>query len=87
MTLLKAAGAKLITLECKGFQPDKGCDIVITYPSNLILIRFKKFHAKIKMKKGRWGMYSNKDQPFRKMHLVSKKTLGLITGIKRIEIK
>ena len=83
MTLLKAAGAKLITLECKKFRPDKGCDIIIRYPSNLILFKFKEFHAKIKMNKGQWGMYSQQDQKFRRMHLVSKKTLGLITGIKR----
>ena len=78
LTLLKAVGVKLITLECKGFKPDKGCDIIIEYPSNLVLGKFKKFHAKIKMNKGQWGMYSDKDQKFRRMHLVSKKALGLI---------
>ena len=87
MTLLKAAGIKLITLKCKGFRPGKGCDIVIEYPSNILLGKFKKFHAQIRMKKGQWGMYSDNNQKFRRMHLVSKKTLGLITGIKQIVIK
>ena len=87
MTLLKAAGITLITLKCKGFNPTKGCDMVIEYPSNIILGKFKKFHAQIKMKKGQWGMYSNNNQKFTRMHLVSKTTLGLITGIKKIVLK
>ena len=87
LTLLKSVGIKLITLECKGFQPDKGCDIVIEYPSSLLLGKFKKFHAKIRIKKGQWGMYSENDKKFRRMHFISKKSLGLVTGIKKIELK
>ena len=86
MTLLKAAGIKLITLKCQNFKPNKGCSIIIEYPTNIALGKFKKFHAQIKMKDGQWGMYSTSEQKFRRMHLVSKKLLGLITGIKKIEI-
>ena len=87
MTLLKAAGIKLVTLKCQGFRPDKGCDMIIEYPSNIALGKFKKFHAQIKMEDGQWGMYSKNGIKFRRMHLVSKKLLGLTTGIKKIKIQ
>ena len=87
LPLLKAAGITLITIECKGFKPDQGCEIIIEYPSNIALGKFKKFHARIKMLGGQWGIYSTEDKKFTRMHLSSRKILGLIAGIKGIKLK
>lgn len=85
ITLVKAAGISLVTLRCHNFNPKRGCPITIEYPYNIAFGNFKKFQALIKKnKKGQWGLYTREGQ-FKKLHLVAKKALGLLIGIKRIE--
>ena len=85
--LAKAAGVVLVSLKCLRFNTAKGCDIEIEYPSNIALGRFKTFKTKLKRKEGKWGFYDEKGNAFTRMHLVSKKVLGILVGIKRIEIR
>ncbi len=85
ITLVKAVGVTIISLKCLNFATSKGCDIEIEYPSNITIGSFKTFKAKLEFIKGKWQLTHN-SKPFTKMHLISRKLLGLLIGIKRIEI-
>ena len=78
-------GVSLVTLRCHNFHPQKGCPITIEYPYNIAFGNFKKFHAEIKKDTtGRWALYAGQRR-FERLHLVAKKALGILIGIKRIE--
>ena len=83
--LVKAAGIELVTLRCSNFNPNLGCPITIKYPTNIIVMAFKSFKAVIRKEKGKWGLFIGPKR-FTKMHLVARKTLGLLLGVKRIEV-
>lgn len=83
--LVKAAGIELVTLNCKNFNPSEGCPITIKYPTNVIVMAFSSFKAVIKKENGKWGLFIG-SRKFTKMHLISKKVLGLLIGVKRIEV-
>jgi hypothetical protein len=85
ITLVKAAGIRLVTLTCHNFDPKAGCDLEIEYPYNITYGKFKKFHAKLKRNGNEWGLYRD-NKRFTTMKLVAKKFLGLLIGIKRIEL-
>lgn len=85
ITLVKALGVSLITLKCHEFHPEKGCRIDIEYPYNLTYGKFKNFNARILKKNDKWGLYVG-DRKFTQMKLVAKKLLGLLVGIKSIEV-
>ena len=84
ITLVKAVGVTLVSLKCNNFNPQKGCDIVIEYPYNLTYGKFKSFNAKLMRIENDWNLVAD-NRVFRKMHLVAKKLLGLLIGIKKIE--
>ncbi len=84
ITLVKAVGVTLISLRCLNFTTSKGCDIEIEYPSNLTIGSFKTFNAKLERNENGWQL-THKGAPFKKLHLVARKVLGLLIGIKRIE--
>ncbi len=86
ITLVKAVGITLVNLSCLKFATNRGCDIVIEYPENITVGKFKKFTAKLEKHKGVWKLTKN-GKPFSKMVLISRKLLGLLIGIKRIEIQ
>lgn len=86
IVLVKTAGIKLVTLQCNNFNTVKGCDIVIRYPYNITYARFREFHCKISRRNGKWGMFVGKKR-FTSMHLVSKKALGVLVGIQRIDVE
>lgn len=86
ITLVKAVGVTLVSLTCNNFATNRGCDISIEYPSNLTLGKFKYFHAKLEKKDGKWTLTKN-GKPFTKMFLVARKLMGLLIGIKRIEVQ
>ncbi|MBK23198.1 MAG: hypothetical protein CME70_04255 [Halobacteriovorax sp.] len=83
--LVKAAGIELVTLRCENFDPNIGCPITIKYPINVIVMAFKSFKAEIKKVDNKWGLYIG-PKKFTKMHLIARKTLGLLIGVKRIEV-
>lgn len=85
LPLVKAAGIELVTLKCADFSPNKGCPITIRYPVNIVLMAFKSFKAEIKKVEGKWGLYVGPNK-FTRMHLVQRKVLGLLIGVKRIEV-
>lgn len=86
ITLVKAVGVTLVSLACNNFGTNRGCDIKIEYPSNITLGRFKFFHAKLEKNNGQWRLTKD-GKPFSKMYLVAKKLMGLLIGIKRIEVR
>ena len=83
--LVKAAGIELVTLNCKNFNPEVGCPITIKYPTNVLVMAFKSFKAIIKKENGQWGLFIG-SRKFTKMHLIARKVLGLLIGVKRIEV-
>ncbi len=83
ITLVKAAGITLVSLSCKNFGTNRGCDIEIEYPSNLTIGQFKIFKAKLEQIDSQWKL-THRGIPFTKLHLESKKFLGLLIGIKKI---
>ena len=83
ITLVKAAGITLVGLACKNFATSRGCDIEIEYPSNLTIGRFKIFKAKLEKIENTWKL-THQGVPFSKLHLKSKKFLGLLIGIKKL---
>ena len=86
ITLVKAVGVTLVSLSCKNFATNRGCDIEIEYPSNITLGAFKKFHAKLQRVDGKWALTKD-GKPFTKMFLVARKLMGLLIGIKRIDVQ
>lgn len=84
--LVKTAGTKIITLRCHDFDPKTGCAITIKYPSNIALGTYRDFHAEIKNEGGEWGLHSG-GRRFKEMRLIGKTFLGLIIGIKRVELR
>lgn len=86
ITLVKSIGISLVTLKCIGFTPTHGCDIEISYPYNISYGNFDSFAAQLRKVGGKWGLYSSKGEAFNNMQLVSKKMLGLLVGIKRINL-
>lgn len=85
ITLVKAVGVSLVSLKCENFATSRGCDIIIEYPSNITVGSFKKFKAKLEKQNAKWVLTKN-GKAFTKMHLISRKVLGLLIGIKRIEV-
>lgn len=83
--LVKAAGIELVTLNCKNFDPTKGCPITIKYPTNILVMAFKSFNAVIRKENGAWGLFIG-NKKFTKMHLVARKVLGILLGVKRIDV-
>jgi len=81
ITLVKAAGITLVSLSCKNFATSRGCDIEIEYPSNLTIGSFKIFYAKLEKREDQWKL-THKGVPFSKLHLISRKFLRLLIGIK-----
>lgn len=86
ITLVKAVGVTIVSLSCTNFATNRGCDISIEYPSNITLGRFKFFHAKLEKVNGKWHL-TRDGKPFTKMHLVARKLMGLLIGIKRIDVQ
>ena len=86
ITLVKAVGVTLVSLSCNNFATNRGCDISIEYPSNLTLGSFKFFHAKLEMVAGKWRLTKD-GKPFTQMFLVARKLMGLLIGIKRIDVR
>ncbi|CAM9866727.1 unnamed protein product [Chrysoparadoxa australica] len=84
ITLVKAVGVTLVSLSCTNFATSRGCDITIEYPANIAVGSFKNFHAKLEKVDGKWQL-SHQGKKFTKLHLVARKALGLLIGIKRIE--
>lgn len=85
ITLVKAVGVTLVSLSCNNFATHRGCDINIEYPSNLTLGKFKFFKAKLEKIEGKWVLTKD-GKPFSKMNLVARKLMGLLIGIKRIDV-
>jgi len=85
ITLVKAVGVSLVSLKCENFATSRGCDIIIEYPSNITIGSFKKFKAKLEKRETKWVLTRN-GKAFTRMHLISRKVLGLLIGIKRIEV-
>jgi len=85
VTLVKAAGFHLVTLLCAPFDAKTGCPIVIKYPTNIILQSYKNFKAEIRFRDNKWGLFVGPNR-FTRMHLVAKKPLGLLIGVRRIEL-
>ena len=85
MTLVKALGVSIITLSCANFNPSNGCVIGIEYPSNLMFGKYKSFHALLKKTNNKWGLWAGATN-FTNMHLKSLKVIGLLVGIKKIEL-
>lgn len=85
MTLVKALGTSIITLTCSNFKPNSGCLIGIEYPSNIVFGKYKTFLAFLKRENNKWALSSGPVH-FTNMHLKSRKALGLLVGIKKIEI-
>lgn len=83
ITLVKAAGITLVGLSCKNFATSRGCDIEIEYPSNLTIGQFKVFHAKLEKRESQWVL-THQNKAFSKLHLKSRKFLGLLIGIKKV---
>jgi hypothetical protein len=83
--LVKAAGIKIVTLKCNHFRKNTGCGIVIEYPSNIASGSFKKFTSTLEKRGEKWVL-SDGGNLYSRMHLKSKKFLGLLIGIKRIEL-
>lgn len=83
--LVKAGGVELVTLNCSQFDPTKGCPITIKYPINVLVMAFKSFKAVIRKENGQWGLFVG-PKKFTKMHLIARKMLGLLIGVKRIEV-
>ncbi|MCR9205102.1 MAG: hypothetical protein NXH75_11020 [Halobacteriovoraceae bacterium] len=86
ITLVKAVGVTLVSLSCTKFATSRGCDITIEYPSNLAIGSFKNFHAKLEKVEGKWQL-SHQGKKFSQLHLVARKALGILIGIKRIEAR
>jgi hypothetical protein len=86
ITLVKAVGVTLVSLTCNNFATNKGCDISIEYPSNLTVGRFKYFNAKLEKVSSKWQLTHN-GKPFQEMFLVARKIMGLLIGIKRIDVR
>ena len=84
ISLAKAAGFTLISLRCSNFNKNKGCPISIEYPFNILYGKFKTFQGEIKKTQNEWGFYIG-EKKISELRLIAKKTLGLTTGIKRIE--
>lgn len=85
ITLVKTLGITIVGLTCHKFSPSKGCPITINYPSNIALGSFKDFNAEIRVVNGEWKILAN-NRPFQTMSLKSKRILGLLVGIKSIEL-
>lgn len=85
ITLVKAVGVTIVSLRCLNFATSKGCDIQIEYPSNITVGSFKIFQAKLEFRDQKWQLTHN-GAPFTKMHLISRKVLGLLIGVKRIQV-
>lgn len=85
ITLVKAVGVTLVNLSCLNFATNRGCDIIIEYPSNITVGKFKKFTAKLEKHEGTWKL-TKSGNPFSQMNLISRKIVGLLIGIKRIDI-
>ncbi len=83
--LAKSVGIVLVDLTCKPFDPQKGCPIEIRYPYNITVAAFKRFQAKLAFTKGKWQITAN-DKAFTKMHLVARKFIGILIGVKKIEL-
>lgn len=84
IVLVKTMGIELVSLQCKGFNHENGCEIEIEYPYNLTYGKFKNFHAKLEKKDGAWVLTKD-GNIFKKMHLKAKKLIGILVGVKRIE--
>lgn len=86
LPLVKAAGIELVTLRCDNFDPTKGCPISIRYPTNIIVMAFKSFKAEIKKDSaGNWGLYMG-PKKFSNMKLIARKVMGLLIGVKKIDV-
>ena len=83
--LVKAGGIELVSLRCEKFDPNVGCPITIKYPINVLVMAFKSFKAVIRKENGKWGLFVGPKR-FTKMHLIARKVLGLLIGVKRIEV-
>lgn len=86
IALVKAAGIELITLRCLDFNPDLGCRLEIHYPQNIAVANFGEFYAKLVRTKDSWEIQTEEGLKFERLHLIAKKAIGLLVGIKRIEI-
>lgn len=86
ITLVKAAGIQLITLRCIEFKPESGCKLEIYYPSNLAVANFSEYYAKLVRTKDSWELQTEEGFKINRLHLIAKKAIGLLVGIKRIEV-
>lgn len=84
--LVKSGGIKLVSLRCENFNTARGCDMIIRYPYNLTYGRFKEVKCQIKRTGRNWGIYHD-GKKVTKMHMTSKKLLGTLVGIEKVELK
>lgn len=86
ISLVKAAGIELISLRCLEFNPDTGCKLEISYPKNVAVANFGEFQAMLKRLDKSWEIQTLDGHRIDRLHLISKKLLGLLVGIERIEV-
>jgi hypothetical protein len=86
ISLVKTLGVTLVGLRCQDFDKTKGCSIEIEYPSNIMAGSFKTFKAKLERQDDVWILTENQKH-FTQMHLVAKKMMGLLIGIKKIDLR
>ena len=84
--LAKTAGVTLVELQCLNFDPQKGCLVQIEYPYNITYASFRRFRAELKLKNGQWGFYQG-ERRFVGIHMIAKKWLGILVGIKEIQLR
>ncbi len=84
--LVKTAGITLVELQCLDFRPEQGCQVQIEYPYNITYASFRRFRAQLKLKDGKWGFYQG-DRRFTNIHMIANKLLGLLVGIREIQLR
>ena len=84
ITLVKAVGISLVSLTCSNFATSRGCDIIIEYPYNIAIGKYKKFHAKLLKVDNIWQLQDSNGNRFNHLFLKAKRALGILVGIKYI---